>query len=64
MMRTSDNGPECRSSRPEISYKKVALRNFPKSTGKQSQAGSYIKKVTPTQVLSVSFVKFLRTHFL
>ena len=65
-----------RSSRPDVFYKKGALRNFAKFAGKylcQSlffnkvadlKACNFIKKENLAQVFSCEFSKFLRTPFL
>ena len=61
-----------KSHRPEVFYKKAALKNFGKSTGKHlcqslffnkvaGDACNFIKKETLAQVFSSKSAKFLRT---
>ena len=65
----------CRSSRPDVFYKKGILRNFAKFTGTQPCQSFFFNKVAglaPATLLKkrlwhrcfpVNFVKFLRTPF-
>ena len=65
----------CRSSRPEVFYKKGVLKNFTKFTGKHLRQSLFFNNVaglTPATLLKkgllhrrfpVNFAKFLRTPF-
>ena len=67
---TFRNGKQCysRSSRPEVFYKKGALRNFAKLTGKHPCQSLFLiklfKKGLRHRCFLVNFPKFLRTPFL
>ena len=56
--------PNCRSSLPEVFYKKVVLKNFAKFTGKHLCQSLFLIKLQALGLcFPVNFAKFLRTPF-
>ena len=57
--------PVCRSSRPEVLFKKGVLRNFAKFTEKHlcQQACNFIKKESLAVVFSCEFCKICKNTF-
>ena len=54
---------KCRSSRPNVFFRKGPLRNFAKFTGKNLYFSNFIKKETLKQVFHFEFSKIFKITF-